>query len=779
MGIGLPVKKLPSRTWSGILLTAVWVVFANAAWLAAHDLDQGRAIYLQHCAACHGDKGQGDETIAPLIGDKPLRELVELIDRTMPEGSPDDCRGEDATSVAAYIYDAFYSPDAQLRNAPPRLELSRLTVRQYEQSLTDLIAQGRGNGQLDDQRGLNAELFKNRRFRGNERAEERIDAQVDFDFGAEGPAPGKVTPEEYAIRWRGGLIAPETGTYEMIVRVSGGARMWLNDNSTAFLDGWVQSGEVSEHRGEIKLLGGRVVPLRLEFFKAKNFETAGISLRWRRPHGVEEPIPSRYLSPNNFGEIFILNTAFPPDDRSTGFERATTISHAWERATTAAALEVAGYVAARLPRLAGVSADVGRDDAKLRGFCLSFAERAFRRPLTQDEQALFVDRQLASAENVELAVKRVVLLVLKSPRFLYRKARVDEFDQYALAGWLSFGLWDSLPDDELLRAAREGRLDSREEIQRQAERMLKDRRARAKLARFFEHWVGTSHFQDLGKDTEAFPGFDEQLLADLRTSLELYLERLVWDDRPDFRRLLQENSIPLNGRLAAFYGVDLPEDADFQWVEFEADQRAGLLTHPYLMAGFAYHDETSPIHRGVFLARSVLGRFLRPPPDAFTPLAAELHPDLTNRQRVELQTEPENCRGCHSLINPLGFALERFDAVGRLRTEELGKPVDATGVYRTRDDQEVRFEGARALAEYLAGSPETHQAFAEHLFVYFIKQPPHAFGAEARGRIDEAFRTSEFDIHKLAAAVVAESAWAAREVVAQRAEDTTVAETSE
>ena len=109
-----------------------------------------------------------------------------------------------------------------------------------------------------------------------------------------------------------------------------------------------------------------------------------------------------------------------------------------------------------------------------------------------------------------------------------------------------------------------------------------------------------------------------------------------------------------------------------------------MLTHPYLMASFAYTATSSPIHRGVFLSRSVLGRALRPPPEAVAPLAPDLHPDLTTRQRVTLQTKPESCQSCHGMINSLGFTLEHFDAVGRYRKEEKGQPIDATGTYETR-----------------------------------------------------------------------------------------------
>src|SRR5205814_615880 len=141
--------------------------------------------------------------------------------------------------------------------------------------------------------------------------------------------------------------------------------------------------------------------------------------------------------------------------------------------------------------------------------------------------------------------------------------------------------------------------------------------------------------------------------------------------------------------------------------------RAGVLTHPYLMSSFAYTGESSPIHRGVFLARGVLGVSLRPPPEAVAPLAPDLHPSLTTRERVGLQTRPAACMTCHGVINPLGFTLEHFDAVGRFRDRDHDKPINASGTYQTRDGKTVRLNGAAELGAFLARSPEVQSAFVE------------------------------------------------------------------
>jgi hypothetical protein len=336
-------------------------------------------------------------------------------------------------------------------------------------------------------------------------------------------------------------------------------------------------------------------------------------------------------------------------------------------------------------------------------------------------------------------------------------------DAYDVASRLSFGLWDSLPDEELLRAAAAGKLATRVQVAAQAERMLADPRTRAKLRQFFLQWLKLEQAPELARDPARFPGFDSAVVADLRTSLDLFLQDVVWSDASDFRRLLLDDELYLNGRLAKFYGVDLPAEAPFQKVKLNPEQRAGLLTHPYLMSAFAYTTASSPIHRGVFLTRNVLGVMLRPPPEAFTPLAEKAHPDLTTRERVLLQTKPVSCQSCHAVINPLGFTLESFDAVGRFREKDGDKPVDATGAYETRKGDTVKFAGARELAKFLASSDEVHTNFTERLFHHLIKQPVRAFGPRQLAELRESFTGHDFNMKKLVVEIVTTAALTGQE----------------
>jgi hypothetical protein len=731
----------------------------------------GEQVYKEMCASCHGTAGEGtpEDYPRPLVGDKTVAQLARFIAKTMPEDDPGTCVGPDAERVAAFIHEAFYSKAAQARNAPARIELAHLTVRQYKNAVADVVGSFRDEFRRDERRGLHGEYYKSRRFRTGERVIDRIDPTVQFDFGLASPDPDKMEADQFSIRWAGSVLAPETGEYEIVVRTEHATRLWLNDPNRPLIDAWVKSGNDNEYRAAVYLLGGRAYALKLEFSKAKQGVDdskknkpkpppvkASIALLWKPPHQAREPIPEHALSPGSAPEAFVVTTPFPPDDRSVGYERGSSVSKAWDQATTDAAIETAGYVVAHLSGLAGVDRGAADREPRLREFCQRFARRAFRGAVTDEESQRYVDRLFADAPDPETAVKRVVLLVLKSPRFLYREIGCETSapGTWDMASRLSFGLWDSVPDATLRAAVESGQLSSPGAVRNHAERMLSDVRTHAKVREFLLQWLKVDQVPDIAKDPKEFPEFDAAVASDLRTSLDLLLEDAVWSESSDFRQLLLTSDLYLNGRLARLYGQDLPADSPFQKVSFAPGERAGVVTHPYLLTAFAYTATSSPIHRGVFLARSVLGRSLRPPPEAAAPLPAELHPSLTTRERIMLQTRPTACTTCHSMINPLGFPLENFDAVGRFRSEERGKPIDATGLYQTRTGDTVKFTGARELATFLAASEETHEAFVEQLFHHLIKQPIRAYGPDTLTNLSRSFAENGYHIRKLIVEIV-------------------------
>lgn len=709
---------------------------------------RGQQIYQERCISCHGVNGQGTpQAPAPIFGDRSLADLADLITRTMPEGAPEDCVGDDSVAVAEWMQQAFYSPEAQARLNPPRLELTRLTVPQYRDAVADLGVEFRWRQGLDAERGLNGEYFAGRGLRRDKRVFQRQDPVVDFQFGAISPDGEKIEEEAFAIAWDGSILARESGWYEFVVKTENAARLYVNGRSTPLIDAWVRSGQDSEFRGSRYLLAGRLYPLRLEWFKFRE-KSASVQLLWKTPGGVDQLLPARHLIPKNSPEVLVVETPFPPDDRSAGYERGVSVSKEWDEAATNAAIEVADRVLAGLRDFLKLK-DGEDSTSRMRQFALQFAERAFRRPLSEELRQRHVDDQFTAAKTPEEGLRRSLLLTLLSPRFLYREVEGLD-DQHERASRLSFSLVNSIPDSSLREAAAAGQLQTEQQLREQAWRQVNDPRAKTRLLEFLRTWLNLERLQDLHRDQQHYPGFTDQLAADLRTSLELTLQQIVDSEQADLRQLLLTERTWMNRRMAEFYGVAWQEsDQDFVPLAFEPERRAGVISHPLLLSGLAYMDSSSPIHRGVFLTRALLGRGIKPPPVAVAPTAPELSPELTTRERVTVQTSPELCAGCHRMINSAGFALENFDAVGRFRDRERERMIDAGGQYEQRNGELVRFSGARELAAFLARSEETRRSFVRQLFHHQVQQPILAYGPDTIQRLSDLLQQGQFNIRRL------------------------------
>ena len=744
--------------------------------------DKGREIYSQHCTKCHGDRGQGndDEYDEALYGDRSIKSLARLIERTMPEDEPELVTGTAAEQVASYIYHAFYSPAAREAIVPkPRIELTRLTVSQYRNSIADLVGSFTSDATQAEHSeiiaGFEAEYFQSK---GMNKADklglERIDSVVDFDYDTGSPAEN-ISAEQFSAIWQGSLRAHDTGYYEFRVSTPNGARLYLNAENTgkrrkmrddssvagqkAIIDAWVSSGKMRQHTTRVFLLGGRHYPIRLEFFKYKE-EVASIKFEWKQPKSTWSLLDDRFVHTHASSRTFVVDTPFPADDRSAGYERGSSVSASWHNAVTQGAIATASEIVDRLPTLANVADNSPERLSKLQSFTSQFATRAFRRPLETKERTLFEKQLFESTPNPETAIRRAVLLILTSPSFLYVLPTDDTSipDQNTIASRLALTLWDSLPDPQLNKAVLDGKLASTTQIKTQIHRMLKDERARSKIQQFFHHWLEIED-RDLSKDLELFPNFDESVMNDLRYSLDLFIEKTVWSDKSDYRELLLTDQLLLNKRLAELYGTQgsAPQDAPsnpnaFVPISF-SNQRAGILTHPFLLSAFSYHDTTSPIHRGVFLTRNVMGRGLKPPPIAVAFKNDEFPDDLSMREKITRLTRDAACMTCHSIINPLGFALENYDAVGRWRTTENDRPVDTASEYITIEGDSREFKSAHDLARFAATSETAHGAFVAHLFRHLLKQTPEAYGREIRDELRLHFVENEFNIQKLIAEI--------------------------
>lgn len=744
---GLFWLRLPSLSLIGCLYILAFQITVNA--VEPKPL-AGKQIYQKLCIECHAANGQGvTDKANPFHGRKSLIELTTLIDETMPEEDPELCQGKQAEQVALYVFNRFYTNHTGSASDTARVQLSHLTVRQYLCTTADLMSYFLGNAKVtNSERGLSAEYYNSRNMRRDKRVLKQIDPRVNFQFGTKKPIEKITNAEEFSIKWEGSVLAEETGDYEFILKTENGARLWVN-KSAPIIDEWVSSqGSPKEHRATIRLLGGKPYTLRLHLFKYKD-KSSSVILEWKPPHKAQEIIPQRNLVPQQVPGTFISSTNFPPDDSVSGYERGTAVSKSWDEATTTAALEIMTLVIKHLDRLAGVKKNDKNRTEKIKRFCQYFAQLAFRRPLTQDEKTFFVAQHFQQEPTIELAVKRIILLVLKSPRFLYLDREYKSVDANTIASRLSYGLWDSMPDKQLFEAAKSGRLKTPDQVRRQAQRMLKDPRAKSKIRHFFHHWLQLDEKEELAKDKTLFPDFDELVVADLRTSLDLFLDDVVWSDTSDYRQLLLADYVFLNERLSKVYQVKLPAGPDFQKVTLDQNKRAGVITHPYLMANFAYHNLSSPIHRGVFVTRRLLGRTLKPPPQATEFKDADFKPGMSTREKVALITKPAACMSCHSIINPLGFSLEHFDAIGRYREQEVQKPINAATVLVSTTGETVNFNGALDLAEYIANDRHAHAAFVDQLFHQAVKQPINAYGENIREKLTTQFENSGYNIQQL------------------------------
>lgn len=718
----------------------------------------GEVVYREDCLRCHGPMGQGvaGKSDEPLLGEKSIAFLAKYIAREMPEDDPGTLSPAEALASAQYIHAAFYSAEARARNNPPRLELAHLTERQYRESVTDLLGSFRRGSSTHESGGLAAVYrgLKDGDSTNTDKNEakflERVDPVISFDFGTKAPAASS-RAEQFKINWSGSLLVPDTGEYDFRVTTPNGVRVYVNapangSEKNALIDLWVSSAMLRSGQGQVFLLGGRSYPLKVEFFKYKD-KTASIKLEWRPPGGAWTIIPAENLAPKSSTSVDVVSVPLPPDDASMGYERGVSVSREWTEAVAKGGLQAAALLAPHLHEYAGTTATAPDRAEKLKAFTWRFAQLAYRRPLTVEQKADLA-KIFVPAVTPEIAARRAILHVLSSPHFLYPATGPQ--DDYAVAARLALALWDSLPDEALLQSAAKGALKTPEQVRAQAQRMQKDPRAKAKLRDFLHHWLHVEEGAEIAKDQAAYPGFDPGVVMDLRTSLDLFVEGVVWSEASDYRQLLLSDTILMNERLAKFYGQKLPEGHGFRPVKMDAAQRAGVLTHPYLLATFSYTKSTSPIHRGVFLSRNILGRMLKPPPMAIAFMDDKFDPSFTMREKVTELTAKPACQSCHITINPLGFSFERFDAVGRIRETDNAKPVNTVSPYIAADGTELTLTGARDVAVHAAESPAGQTGFVRNLFQTMVKQPTTAYSPELLSQLTERFRRDHCHVRNLA-----------------------------
>ena len=284
-----------------------------------------------------------------------------------------------------------------------------------------------------------------------------------------------------------------------------------------------------------------------------------------------------------------------------------------------------------------------------------------------------------------------------------------------------------MPDDELFAAAEAGALQTEQQVSSQVARMLDHPRARSMVVGFHEQWLRTENLPFVVRDADTFPDFSPEVAGAMREELRRFIDHAVFEGGGTVEALLTTPGTFMNNVLAEFYGVDGvgPDFEPVDQAQLGNRPAAGLLSQGGLMTLLAFNNETSPVHRGLFVRSALLCEALPPPPpDAVGNLPAH-DPNQTQRERLAQHSEDPSCGACHSLIDPLGFGFEHFDATGRYRTTEAGEAVDASGML-LGSDVPGPFNGVSELAQKLSQSRQVEECLATQWFRYSFGREPTA-----------------------------------------------------
>lgn len=458
--------------------------------------------------------------------------------------------------------------------------------------------------------------------------------------------------------------------------------------------------------------------------------------------GAGQELPAELLG-NGFG-----NDADNQPSSSFLIEQYSTL------ANTLAARIATPEVAARFD---ACILDAGTDEsACASSFITKFAAAAYRRPVAAAEltELTALQQVLRPQGDLISSLTGVVEAVLQSPDFLYRvefgdgsAAGVRPLTGHEMASRLSYFFWGAPPDDQLLAAASSGELGTAEGVRAQAIRMLDDSKARPVVEFFFDSYLPINNLTDLTRKPELFPTFGAQIGQLQREEVQQFLMHEIFENQGSWDGVLTAPYTFVNEELANFYGIPGVQGEQFVKVDLDTTKRMGLLTQGGILTGTTVTNTTNPVRRGGFLLSHVLCIEVPLPPEA---LAASIKPPedntgTTGRERFSAHSEDEQCAGCHALLDPPGFALENYDAVGLWRDQENGVTIDASGNLPGVGE----FSGPVELVQKLAANPEVHACFAEQWQKFGYGRSLDADDACNREQLTGAFEQSGHNIKEL------------------------------
>lgn len=490
------------------------------------------------------------------------------------------------------------------------------------------------------------------------------------------------------------------------------------------------------------------------------------------------------------GDLTRPATQFPPEDYVRGFKNQTggqSMSLLLAEAYSKAAENLAenAFHGGDPQGLLPCEPTQGSEAACRSQFIREFGRRTFRRPLTPSEiekyEALF-EQGVREQGDFLAGARGIVETMLQSPHFLFRveRGRQGPSHSYEIAGRLSYFLWDTMPDDALLRQAERGELTTVEQVEATARRMLRDPRAKLAMEEFLSQWLRFDRLLSAIRDRRLYPDFDSRLTSLMAEETRRLFNHLVWD-KDNFMELFSADYSFLNADLAALYELPAP-DKDFDRVDFPPEMgRAGILGQPMFLTLTGQTMDTSPTDRGLYIREHFLCQNVPPPPpgtNTTLPPVTDVK-QMTNRERLSMHVTNPSCASCHRLIDPIGYGFEQYDTLGRFREkhfltvfptrdELLSKrkteptkyelPLDPSGEVRgiavRGGVSHARFSNPKELGVILASEPTCQKCIVRQVFRYALGRPETGADTETIEQVFDDFRDSRFQFQELIIALV-------------------------
>jgi hypothetical protein len=405
------------------------------------------------------------------------------------------------------------------------------------------------------------------------------------------------------------------------------------------------------------------------------------------------------------------------------------------------------------------------DDACAARFVSAFGTRAFRRPLTPTEVGRYAaEYKVFAVSGYDNGIRVVVETMLQSPNFLYRSevgapnvasGTAVPLTSFELASRLSFFLWNSTPDDGLLSAAGANSLADPSVLQGHALRMLADPRARDTIASFHKQWLDLTNVASLVKDPATYPSFSPAVGVAMASETVDFADYVLRRGDGKFQTLLTAPFTVAGDALLPLYGVTRSAGAGAQDpLPLDATRRAGILTQSGFLAVHAHANQSAPVVRGKIIRQNLLCEPVPNPPNNINTTPPDPSPNSTTRQRFAAHETVPLCASCHTLIDGIGFGLESFDGIGQYRTMDGNSPIDASGAFVKTADLDGPFNGAIALANKLAASPEVRACVTGQWLTYALGRMATGDDACSLNRLVTSFNASGQNIKQLLVDIV-------------------------